>query len=211
MVFMEDSARGAQIALDAGIDVGLHINLTESFTGSNVPARLARDHDRLRRFLRRSKYALLLYNPFLADVFASVVKGQIEEFSRLFGRNPSHFDGHQHMHLGTNMVMQGLIPAGTKVRRSFSFLAGEKSSLNRAYRAWIDARLERRHVVTRYFFALSQNMPAPRLDGLIDLARTSAVELMTHPEINGEFEYLMSEPFGLAIERAQIGDYSALQ
>ena len=167
-------AGGAQIALDAEIDVGLHINLTERFTGPNVPAQLIRDHRRLCRFLRRSKYAMLLYNPFLASAFASVVKAQMEEFSRLFGRAPSHFDGHQHMHLGTNMVMQGLIPAGAKVRRSFSFLAGEKSSLNRAYRAWIDARLERRHVVTKYFFDLSQNKSASRLHGMIDLARSSA-------------------------------------
>ncbi len=210
---MEDSARGARIALESGIDVGLHINLTESFTGPNVPAQLDRDHRRLCRFLRRSKYALLLYNPFLASAFASVVKAQMEEFSRLFGRAPSHFDGHQHMHLGTNMPMR--ISHSSRCEEvspaAFSFLAGEKSSLNRAYRAWIDARLERRHVVTKYFFALSQNKSASRLHGVIDLARTSAVELMTHPEVDAEFEYLMSEGFGLAIEGTQIGDYSALQ
>ena len=32
MVFMDDSIRAAQLALDIGIDVGLHLNLTEPFT-----------------------------------------------------------------------------------------------------------------------------------------------------------------------------------
>jgi chitin disaccharide deacetylase len=41
MVFMEDSERAAAIARERGIDVGLHVNLTEPFTAPGTPARLA--------------------------------------------------------------------------------------------------------------------------------------------------------------------------
>ena len=44
------------------------------------------------------------------------------------------------MHLATNVLAQRILPAGFKVRRSFSFQAGEKSSVNRWYRAAVDRR-----------------------------------------------------------------------
>src|SRR5262245_3718285 len=68
MVFMQDSERAAALAKASGLDVGLHINFTENFTGPNVPQQLRREHERTGRFLRRSNYALLLYNPFLRRV-----------------------------------------------------------------------------------------------------------------------------------------------
>src|SRR4051794_1033769 len=72
MVFMEDSERAAVLAKESGLDIGLHLNFTESFTGANVPLQLRREHERIRRFLLLSKYALLLYNPFLRRAFREV-------------------------------------------------------------------------------------------------------------------------------------------
>jgi chitin disaccharide deacetylase len=40
MVFMEDSERAAELALDSGIGVGLHLNLSERFSADRVPPRL---------------------------------------------------------------------------------------------------------------------------------------------------------------------------
>src|SRR4051812_19076803 len=65
MVFMEDSARGAGLAKDLGIEIGLHLNLTQEFTGAGVPTELQTAHARIRRFLRSSRYAVMLYHPFL--------------------------------------------------------------------------------------------------------------------------------------------------
>jgi Uncharacterized protein conserved in bacteria len=199
MVFMEDSERAAILAKDWQVDVGLHINFTESFTGPSVPQWLRRDHERICRFLRVNKYALLIYNPFLRNAFRAVFEAQLEEFARLYGRTASRFDGHQHMHLSSNMILDRLLPVGAKVRRSFSFCSGEKGFLNRFYRAAIDRHLATRHRITDFFFALSQHLPISRFRRLVELARTSDVEVMTHPGVILEYETLVSAGFANAV------------
>src|SRR5262245_6224862 len=99
MVFMQDSERAADVANRLGMDVGLHLNLTQRFTGPGVAERLQQSHERVVRFLTASKYALLVYNPFLRRQFRDVIDAQVFEFERLYGRQPSHIDGHQHQHL----------------------------------------------------------------------------------------------------------------
>lgn len=211
MVFMEDSERAAKIAADAGLDVGLHINFNQPFTGRNCPAPVLASHESVGRFLRRSKYAQLVFHPGLRAGFRADFRSQLEEFERLYGHAPSHFDGHQHMHLCSNSLLGGVIPAGQRVRRSFSFWPGEKHALNRAYRRWVDARLKRRYVVTNYFFALAQCLASPRLARVAQLAGTATVELMTHPEKPAEKACLLSEGFGALIGALKTGPYSDLE
>lgn len=211
MVFMEDSGRAAEIAADTSLGVGLHINFNQAFTGGNCPPNIVSAHDRIRRFLRRGRYAQLIYNPWLRNEFGMVYQAQWDEFCRLYGRVPSHFDGHQHMHLCSNALLGEIIPAGQKVRRSFSFWPGEKSFLNRAYRRWVDKRLERRHDVTDYFFALSQCLGVPRLSRVAELARTATVELMTHSEKRDEQACLVSDEFRAMIASLRMGNYSELR
>ena len=195
MVFMEDSERAAALATASGLDVGLHINFTESFTGLNVPTALRRNQERISKFLRASKYALILYNPLLRTVFHEAFAAQVEEFERLYGRTPSRFDGHQHMHLSSNVILDRILPPGTRVRRSFSFKSGEKSFFNRYYRRLIDRRLAARHRIGDYFFILLHHLPISRLQRVVELAKTYDVELMTHPHVDVEFETLMSDEF----------------
>ena len=128
MVFMEDSERAAARAQECGIDVGMHLNLSQRFSGASVPDNLRRHHERIVRFLTRSKYAQLLYQPLLAKAFDYVYKAQAEEYLRLFGEPPSHVDGHQHMHLCTNMVLGTLIPEGEKIRRDSLLSPVKKAS-----------------------------------------------------------------------------------
>ncbi len=203
MVFMEDSERAASLAKTNQLEVGLHINFTESFTGSSVPASLRSAHERIRKFLRRSKYAPVLYNPFLRRAFRDVFEQQMQEFARLYGRTASRFDGHQHMHLASNMVIDHPIPAGAKVRRSFSFSAGERNVVNRLYRAAVDRRLAARYRIGDFFFAFSKHLPLARLCRVIELARTHEVELMTHPELDTEFNSLLSPEFAQVSAPAQ--------
>jgi predicted glycoside hydrolase/deacetylase ChbG (UPF0249 family) len=211
MVFMDDSERAAKIAGDNGLDVGLHINFNQPFTRRNCPAPLLASHERIGRFLRGNKYAQLIYHPGLRADFRADFQAQLEEFERCYGHAPSHFDGHQHMHLCSNALLGGIIPAGQRVRRSFSFWPGEKNALNRAYRRWVDGRLKRRYGVTDYFFALAQCLAGPRLARVAQLAGTATVELMTHPEKPEEQACLMSERFGALIGALKIGPYSDLQ
>jgi chitin disaccharide deacetylase len=210
MVFMADSERAAQLALGSGLETGLHLNLSERFSADGVPARLRAAHDSVRRFLTAGKYALLVYNPFLSARLRLVFDAQYAEFLRLYGRPPSHLDGHQHMHLATNLLVQRILPAGAKVRRSFSFLPGEKSALNRRYRAFVDRRLARRHRLTDRFFSLAQHLTRDRLERIIALAGAENVELMAHPALPREFEFMMSASYGEAISRVRLGGYDAL-
>jgi predicted glycoside hydrolase/deacetylase ChbG (UPF0249 family) len=199
MVFMADSERAATLAQDAGIPVGLHLNLSEAFTGGHAPADLQRRHDSVCRFLRLSRYALALFNPLRVADFEAVVQAQFAEFRRLYNAEPAHVDGHQHMHLAANVLCQKLLPDGARVRRNFSFQAGEKGAINRWYRARVDRSLARRHRLTDYFFSLSRQMHVGGLGEVMELSRAADVELMIHPAWPHEYELLMSEEFGRAL------------
>ena len=208
MVFMEDSERGAELARSAGIDVGLHINFTQKFNGPSCSEQLLREQDGIRRFLLSSKYALIVYNPFLKGHFRRVFEAQLAEFVRIYGHSPSHFDGHQHMHLSTNMLFQKVIPHGAKVRRSFSFRSGEKGAVNRAYRRWVDGRLARDYRLADFFFSLARHLEPGKLEALLGLAREAKVELMTHAWNRPEYDWLMSDAFPALTRELETGSYA---
>jgi chitin disaccharide deacetylase len=210
MVFMKDSERAARLILESGIDVGLHLNFSEQFTGNSIPEGLRRSQARTCRFLRTSKYALVIYNPLLREQFREVFEAQYSEFVRLYGRTPSHLDGHQHMHLASNMLIDKIMPGGAKVRRSFSFGEGEKNFVNRLYRANIDRWLGRRYRLTDYFFALPHHSIFARLERVIKLAESSNVELMVHPEAPDEYDLLMSDSFGSSLNKVRMARYAEL-
>jgi predicted glycoside hydrolase/deacetylase ChbG (UPF0249 family)/glycosyltransferase involved in cell wall biosynthesis len=210
MVFMDDSERAAAISRSLEMDVGLHINLNQSFTSTSCPRKVVDSHEAVRRFLRAGKYTQVVYNPRLRNAFRTVFQAQTDEFCRLYGRMPSHYDGHHHMHLCANMLWGDVIPAGQKVRRSFSFWPGEKSLLNRLYRSWVDNRLQSRQITTDYFFSLAECLRSDRLSRVVALAKTSRVELMAHPEKTEELEFLLGDRFGRTFAGLKLGGYSEL-
>ena len=179
MVFMADSERAADLAKENELDVGLHLNFTDRFTSGRVASKLANHHNKIAGFLTRNRYSQVLYNPLLRKAFCYSYQAQAEKFERLFGKPPSHIDGHHHMHLCSNLLVSNLIPAGMKVRGNFSFLPGEKSWLNRAYRFLVDRWLARRYRLVDYFFDLIQCIEGKKLDRVAALAKSSNVELMT--------------------------------
>jgi predicted glycoside hydrolase/deacetylase ChbG (UPF0249 family) len=193
-----------------GLDVGLHLNLSQEFTASDVGAAVQQAHQRVVRFLTASKYALLVYNPFLRQQFRQVIEAQIQEFARVYGRQPSHIDGHQHQHLCANVLIDRLLPARHRVRRSFSFWRGEKSVFNRSYRRVVDRALARRCLVADFFFSLEQCLKQDRMPRVFHLAETATVELMTHPRNAAEYDYLMSDEYLDAVRRLSVGTYSAV-
>jgi predicted glycoside hydrolase/deacetylase ChbG (UPF0249 family) len=205
MVFMKDSDRAAGIAKIAGVDVGLHLNLTEEFTSEETPAQLRQAHRRIARFLRRNKYAFLLYHPGLRKEFWSVYGAQADEFRRLYGVDPSHLDGHLHMHHCTNMMIDRIIPKGQRVRRNFSFWPGEKGVVNRTYRGLADLWLGRRYKLSDYFFSLESCLKAGTLSRVMELAKTAIVELMTHPVYPLEHGFLTGEICKSLMERMPKG------
>jgi predicted glycoside hydrolase/deacetylase ChbG (UPF0249 family) len=208
MVFMKDSERAAELARENNIDVGLHLNLTEEFTVKVCPKLLQRSQERIRRFLKGARYSQLLYNPFLRKEASYCYEAQAAEFERLYGTPPSHVDGHHHMHLCGNMLWNSAIPAGTRMRRNFSFWPGEKGWLNRTYRALVDYRLARKYRLPDYFFCLSQSIQGNKLGRVETLARSSNVELMTHPIVPMESDFLMGHEFHAMLQRLNIGGYA---
>jgi hypothetical protein len=112
------------------------------------------------------------------------------------------------MHLCANVLLSNMIPAGTRLRRNFSFWPGEKSMLNRAYRSLVDRWLARRYRLADYFFDLTQCIEGKKLDRVAALAKSSHVELMTHPIVNAEEEYLMSDEFRELLQRLEPGRYA---
>jgi predicted glycoside hydrolase/deacetylase ChbG (UPF0249 family) len=207
MVFMEDSERAACLALAKRHTPGLHLNVSESFTGAHVPAEIRRDQERIRRFVLQSKYALVLFHPGLIAAFGRVVAAQFREFVRLYDTAPTHVDGHQHYHLATNVLVQRLLPAGATVRRTFSFRDGEKSALNLWYRRAVDASLRKRYVLSDYFFSAAQHLSVGRMERIVALAETANVELMVHPEIVREREFVLGEEFGRLISAVRVGGH----
>jgi hypothetical protein len=188
MVFMQDSERAAAITRERGIDAGLHLNFTTTFSAPDCPAWLVERQNELAAYLRRNPFSRVVFHPWLARSFEDLVAAQIDEFHHLYHKAPGRLDGHHHMHLCANVLFGKLLPAGTLVRRNFSFQPGEKSLANRLYRRAVDRKLARRHRLVDLFFSLPPMESAGRLARIFALARKFVVELETHP-VNPE-EYL---------------------
>jgi predicted glycoside hydrolase/deacetylase ChbG (UPF0249 family) len=210
MVFMRDSERAAELAKGLNAGVGLHLNLSQTFTADAGQAMLSERHGRIVRFLTFNKFALLMYNPFLRSSFEYVYEAQIQEFCRLYGRPPSHIDGHHHKHLCTNMLVDRIIPEEERVRRNFHYVPGQKSRINRMYRRTVDRVLARRYRVTDYLFSLSETLESIHLESVFRLARTSTVELMTHPVSVRERAYLLGDDYLARLAGLETGTFAAL-
>jgi chitin disaccharide deacetylase len=190
MVFMEDSERAAEIAREHSIDAGLHLNLTTGFSSSNTPSRLLECQREVAAYLTRHRLNQVVFHPGLVRSFEYVVAAQQAEYRRLYGKSAGRVDGHHHMHLCENVLLQGLLPRGIVVRRSFSFQRGEKGLVNRLYRQTIDRRLARRHHLVDFLFSLQPLKSLGRLERIRCLSRRFVVEVETHPINMDEFRFL---------------------
>lgn len=208
MVFMEDSERAAELAKENDLNVGLHLNLCESFTSDRIPEEICREHAKVARFLNRNKYSAVLYNPFLRKQLCRDFQAQLQEFLRVYGKAPSHFDGHKHHHLCTNMLLDQVIPAGQRVRLGFSFSRGEKTFLNVIYRNLVNGWLKRRYVTADCFFSLHSCLQNNRLAHVAKLAKSAKVELMAHPRNTWEFDFLMGDNFNAVFDGVEKGGFS---
>jgi chitin disaccharide deacetylase len=210
MMFMEDTERAVGLAREHGMGTGLHLNLSQAYNGRAPSAAARKAHERIVRFMRRSKFAVLLYHPGLRAAFRDVFRSQAEEYERLFGQAPRHVDGHQHRHLCANMLWEAVIPRGCSVRRNFSFFPGDKSRINRAYRRWVDGRLARWYRLTDYFFSLGECLRGRRVGVPAQLAREHPVEVMTHPIHPEEAAFLRGPEFADRVTGVQMGNYGSI-
>jgi len=210
MVFMSDSERAAGAAAAAGLETGLHLNLDLPFDGPGVTTPLRDRHRRVFEYLRGGKWTQLIYNPLLKNAFRYVFQAQYDEYVRLFGQEPTKIDGHDHMHLCMNMVADRIIPRGKRVRRNLTFTRGQRNFVNRLYRRLVDAWLVRRYICSDAFFAIDPVWNLPRQEKIIRLALSRDVELMVHPGLREEYEYLLSPAYEVLIQNIPLGTYSML-
>ena len=87
MVYMADSERAAQVALENGIDAGLHLNLTTPFSAAECPAPLVERQSEIAVYLRKHPFARVLFHPGLAQPFEYVVRAQITSTGACMGKS----------------------------------------------------------------------------------------------------------------------------
>ena len=210
LVFMDDTERAAELAVQEGLETGLHLNLVLPYSSPDVSDDLRCIQHSAVRFYRLGPWTQAVYNPLITKAVASVFKSQLDEYRRIFKKEPIYFNGHKHLHLSLNMILGRVLPFGSIVRKSFTFQAGEKNLLNRRFRSIVDAWLKSRYVISDSFYSLSLVRDPARLAKIVNLALNSHVELMVHPWSPADYDSLLGKDFGNLLLRAPLGNFEAL-
>ncbi len=213
MVFMADSEHAAELALAQGVSAGLHLNLTEPFTGSEVDEGTRRRQARLAEYYAGPDRRRWGISPARFTEVERAIDEQFAEYRRLYGREPSHLDGHEHIHQSVGVLAARTIPAGVKMRPSFTYLPGEKSWPNRRVRSVVNGAMRTRFAAPRYFFSIRDMHPAlggSSMHEKLALSSGSAVEVMTHPAWEDELEILLDPAWLELIAERPLGSYEHL-
>jgi predicted glycoside hydrolase/deacetylase ChbG (UPF0249 family) len=211
MVHMSDSARAAEISSSGGEPIGLHVNLTEAFTDAGCPEPIRARQARVARYFAGPEWRMWGLSPRLFTTIEACIAEQLETFRRLYGRDPTHVDGHEHVHQSLGVMFARSLPHGTKMRPSFTFMPGEKSLANRLTRVLVNRIMRIRFRVPRYFFSIRDMHPALGGEGLehkLDLANGHTVEVMTHPAVPDERAVLLDDEWGEHLRGRALGAYS---
>lgn len=213
MMFMAGSEKAASVAAEnPRLGIGLHLNLFEEYTGEAVPVAIL---DRQRRLLERFHLSRLhrwFYDPRIRHQVDRVVADQWERFTQLYGRSPTHVDGHHHSHMAANVLLSPSIPRGTAIRNALSD-THRRNPLSGALRAGRSRLVLSRYRTTAYFFSIETAWP--RLSGspsseVLDLSRRTSVEVMVHPAFPNEYAPLQSANWVEALRRLPTGTFASL-
>lgn len=214
MVHMADSERAAMLAREAGLPIGLHVNLTDPFDGDKVPAATrARQLAACRHFSgRRFKLRSWSYDPRIGGDVDAAVADQLQRFEELYGGPPTHFDGHNHVQACPNVVLARPLRAVGRTRNGLRSWPSASEPMGRL-RALRRGLTYRRLLTTRYFFDIDKLFrdPTPAsLAARVDLAHETSVEVMAHPGFPHELSALRSPLWAQALESAPLGSYRDL-
>jgi hypothetical protein len=211
MVFMEDSGHAAALAAENRLDTGLHLNLDEPFTAKRVPAAVSRAIARTAAYFRRGKAFAMIYNPLLSDTIRFLFNAQLEEFFRLHGHPPSHIDGHHHLHLCMNSIVDRVIPGGFKVRPRPTLTANETRFFDQWFGRIVGSRLSGRGRGPAAVYDIAPIRSAlARLPRIVAQSAAAAVEIVSHPESDEQYAFLLSGSYLRAIDGATKGRYADL-
>jgi predicted glycoside hydrolase/deacetylase ChbG (UPF0249 family) len=212
MVFMRGSSFAASLAQGhPALGIGLHLNLIEEYSDPSTPADVRGRQRRLIDYFRKERRRRWIYDPLVRRDVASIIDDQLRCFAGLYGRPPTHLDGHHHCHLAANVLLSGTIPRGTRIRNALTDV--QPNPVTSALR-----RLRKRLVLSRfpstdYFFSIATVWPklsGPPPREMLELARRSSVEIMVHPAFPHEYEPLRSDDWVGALRDLPTGTFADL-
>jgi predicted glycoside hydrolase/deacetylase ChbG (UPF0249 family) len=213
MVFMADSDRASALVREAGLPVGLHINLSEDFTDPKAPPEVRERQGSLaRRFGGDRGRQLLrwLYDPRIRADVEACISDQLARFSELYDEPPTHVDGHQHVHLCPNVFLARSLPAGIRMRGTLGAYPLDRSPLALARtlrQRWIARRFRSPdHVVD--IADVDPRRPDARRRAWLDLTDGATLEVMAHPGFGHEHECLVSPEWDEALRGRPLGSYA---
>jgi predicted glycoside hydrolase/deacetylase ChbG (UPF0249 family) len=210
MVHMADSERAAARARELGLPTGLHLNLTQPFDGPAVPPWAREMQTRVVAWfgeLRRRDR--LLPNVARWKSVRSCVEDQLECFRRLYGREPTHVDGHNHVHL--NPAVLFALPGHLHVRTA-THPPAPRTPIDLA-RLVRHAAIRARFGSTNYVFdvrAVHPRLGGSDLGRCLALARERSLELITHPAHAPQAELLRSPEWIASLAELRLGSFEDL-
>jgi len=206
MVRMPDSGRAASLAREREMPIGLHLNLTLPFTDTDVPEPVRERQRRLTEMLGRESWREGGHETPDAQLLADVIADQLECFRESFGE-PTHLDGHHHVHVHPAVLEQ--LPSELPIRPILSVPARVEAGAGANPR---EQELRRRFLCPDLCFAFEHVHPALGGDGLkaLDHAHRGSLEIMVHPQRESERIQLMSAEWRAALSRLTVGSYADL-
>jgi chitin disaccharide deacetylase len=213
MMFMDGSELAASLAgQHPALGIGLHLNLFEAYSGTSVGTSVRDRQRRLVDYFHRGRLRRWFYDPRVRESVDRIVADQLERFVELYGRMPTHVDGHHHSHMAANVLLSRSLPRGTAIRNALSD-AHRATPLKTAMRQARRRLLLSRFTTTDYFFSIATVWPAlegpPPMEKL-ELARRASVEVMVHPAFAHEYGPLQSEDWVATLEGLPAGTFADL-
>jgi len=212
LVWMKDSDRAAEITRRE-LPIGLHLNLIEPFTATDVPEQVAATQLRVVELLSAGGIGAQLYHPAWSADFERCISDQLSRFRELYGREPTHVDGHRHSHLALNALFARALAPVRRYRRPVNRLGWESAAHKRAARALLCRLVRLRFLTTDWCFSVRPLHPAlggSGIDAKLDRARRDSVELMVHPGYPDELPVLRSADWRERLSRYRLGTYADL-
>ena len=152
------------------------------------------------------------WHPRALRLVRRAVEDQLAEFERLYGRPPTHIDGHQHVHLSPTVVLSWKAPRRLPQRRTVNWppAAGLGARLKRAARDLSTARLN----TPDWLVSIRTVHPAfggSGIDELLARSATASVEIMVHPQWRDELELLTSPGWLSELRGHPLGSFADLR
>jgi predicted glycoside hydrolase/deacetylase ChbG (UPF0249 family) len=216
MVWMPDSERAASLAREQSVPSGLHLNLDAGFADAGAPRSVRSAQERVIPWFtspRRHHIGSFNASPAFRRSLDTSIESQLEEFRLRYGRDPTHVDGHHHVHLAWNVLTSRAIPDGMAMRTTRRMDAA--SVPLRALRSLREGWLRHRFRSTDYFYdlrwlALANGRPGSANLDLLRRTGSHTVEVMAHPVAQDELGVLRSETWSALIGSVPTGSFADL-